>query len=62
MYVQEYLVKEWQQDRLRQAEQEREASQVSELRKLEKRSERAERRLVQAWHRADRLRSQMSEG
>jgi len=62
MYAQEYLVKERQQERLRQAEQERAASQVAELRKLEKRQERAERQLLSAWKRVEQLRSLMSAG
>lgn len=62
MYAQEYLVKERQQERLRQAEQERAASQVAELRKLEKRQERAERQLLNAWQRVEQLRSLMSAG
>ena len=57
MYTQEYLAKERQQERLRQAEQERSARQVTELRKLEKRQERAERELLSAWQRVERLRS-----
>ena len=62
MYAQEYLVKERQQERLRQAEQEQAASQVAELRKLEKRQERAERQLLHAWQRVEQLRSLMSAG
>ena len=46
MYTQEYLAKERQRERLRQAEEERSARQVAELRKLEKRQERAERQLL----------------
>jgi hypothetical protein len=57
MYTQEYLSKERQRERLRQAEQERSARQVAELRKLEKRQERAERQLLSAWQRVERLRS-----
>jgi hypothetical protein len=57
MYTQEYLSKERQQERLRQAEQERSARQVTELRRLEKRQERAERQLLSAWQRVERLRS-----
>jgi hypothetical protein len=57
MYAQEYLSKERQRERLRQAEQDRAARQVSELRKLEKRQERAERQLLSAWERVERLRS-----
>ena len=62
MYAQEYLVRERQRERLRQAEQERAASQVAELRKLEKRQERAERQLLHAWQRVEQLRSMMSAG
>ena len=57
MYVQEYLAKERQQERLRQAHEERSASQVAELRKLERRQVRAERELLSAWQRVERLRS-----
>jgi hypothetical protein len=57
MYTQEYLAKERQRERLREAEQERSARQVTELRKLEKRQERAERQLLSAWQRVERLRS-----
>jgi hypothetical protein len=56
MYALEYLSKDRQQERLRQAEQERTARQVTELRKLEKRQERAERQLLSAWQRVERLR------
>jgi hypothetical protein len=57
MYTHEYLSRERQQERLRQAEQDRAARQVTELRKLEKRQERAERQLLSAWQRVERLRS-----
>ena len=57
MYTHEYLSKERQQERLRQAEQDRAARQVTELRRLEKRQERAERQLLSAWQRVERLRS-----
>jgi hypothetical protein len=60
MYTQEYLAKDRHRERLRQAEQERAASQVTELRKLEKRQERAERQLLSAWRRVEQLRSLMS--
>jgi hypothetical protein len=62
MYVQEYLVKERHQERIRQAEEGRAASQAAELRKLEKRQERAERELLHAWQRVEQLRSLMSAG
>lgn len=57
MYTQEYLSKDRQRERLRQAEQARIARQVTELRRLEKRQERAERQLLSAWQRVERLRS-----
>jgi hypothetical protein len=57
MYVQQYLAKERQQERLKQAHQERSAQQVVELRKLERRQERAERELLSTWQRVERLRS-----
>jgi hypothetical protein len=59
MYVEERLVQERHQERLRQAQQEREAHQVAELRKLERRQERAERELLRAWQRVERLRSML---
>jgi hypothetical protein len=62
MYTQEYLVKERQQERRRQAEGQRAASQAAELHKLEKRQERAERQLLRAWQRVEQLRSLMSDG
>jgi hypothetical protein len=62
MYTQEFLAKERHQERLRQAEHERAASQAAELRRLEKRQERAERQLLSAWQRVERLRSLMSAG
>jgi anti-sigma28 factor (negative regulator of flagellin synthesis) len=57
MYVQEYLAKERQQERLKQAQEERSANQVAELRKLERKQERAERELLSTWQRVERLRS-----
>jgi hypothetical protein len=62
MYAQEYLVKERHQERLRQAEGQRAASQAAELHKLEKRHERAERQLQSALQRVEQLRSLLSEG
>ena len=57
MYVQEYLARERQQERLKQAQEERSARQMTELRKLERRQERAERELLSTWQRVERLRS-----
>jgi hypothetical protein len=62
MYAQEYLVKERHKERLRQAEDQRAASQAAELHKLEKRQERAERQLLNALQRVAQLRSLLSEG
>jgi hypothetical protein len=62
MYAQEYLVRERHQERLRQAEGQRAASQAAEFHKLEKRQERAERELLQAWQRVEQLWSLLSEG
>ena len=56
MYVEQYVTKEWHQERLRQAEEGRAGQQVAELRKLEKRQERAERQLLRAWQRVVELR------
>jgi len=57
MYVQEYLAKERQQERLKQAHEERSASQVAELRRLERRQQRAERALLSTWQRVEQLRA-----
>jgi len=62
MYTQEYLAKERQRERLRQAEVGRAASQISELQRLQKRQERAERQLLQAWQRSEQVRSELSAG
>ena len=62
MYAQEYLVRERHEERLKQAEGQRAASQAAELHKLEKRQERAERQLLHAWQRVEQLRSLMSAG
>ena len=62
MYVQDYLVKEEHQERLRQAEHGRPGYRVAELRKLEKRRQRAERQLLKAWRRAEELWSVTGEG
>jgi hypothetical protein len=62
MYVEQYLVKERHQERLRQAEEERAGHRIVELRKLQKQQERAERQLLQVWQRVEQLRSIMSTG
>jgi len=62
MYVQDYLVKERQQERFRQVEHGRAAYQVAELRKLEKRRQRVERQLLKAWRRTEEFWSVIGEG
>ena len=60
MYADQYLVKERQEERRRNAEDGRAGQAVAELRKLERRQERAERRLAEASRRAEQLRSMLS--
>ena len=62
MYTQEYLVKERQHERIRQAERLRAAAQVAELHKLDRQRQRAERQLRHAGRRAEQLRSLLSAG
>jgi len=56
-YVEEVLVQERHQERLKRAEEERAARQVLQLRRLVRRQARAERELLHVWQRVDRLRS-----
>lgn len=60
MYVEQYIVKDRHQERLKRAEEEQMGRQVAQMRKLEKRRERAERQLLQAWQRVERLRDVLS--
>ena len=60
MYIQQCLVKERHQERIKRAERERAGQRIAELRKLEKQRERAERRLLQVWQRVDQARSIIS--
>ena len=62
MYVEQYIVKDKHQERLKRAEEEQMGRQVAQMRKLEKRRERAERQLLQAWQRVERLRDVLSLG
>ena len=62
MYAQEYLAKERDRERLRQAEYGRATYQVAKLRRLEKQMARAERQLLNAWERTEQLWSVMREG
>lgn len=59
MFVEECLVRERHQERIKRAEEQRIRQQVLELRKLVKRQERAEQELLDAWQRVDQLRSIM---
>lgn len=60
MYVEQYLVKDKHQERLKRAEEEQMGRQLAQMRKLEKRRERAERQLLQAWQRVEQLREVLS--
>ena len=60
MYVEQYLVKDKHQERLKRAEEEQMGRQLVQIRKLEKRRERAERQLLQAWQRVEQLREVLS--
>ena len=57
MYPDQHLAKERHQERIRRAEDERNAQQVAELRRMVKRQVRAERELIHAWQAVDQLRS-----
>lgn len=62
MSIEQYLVKERQQERIKQAERERVGRWIAEFRRLERQRERAERQLLRVWQRADQARSIMSGG
>jgi hypothetical protein len=57
MYIEQCLATERHSERLRQAHDERTASQVAELHRMERRQQRAERKLLHAWQAVDQLRS-----
>jgi hypothetical protein len=57
MYIEQCLASERHSERLKQAHDERTASQVAELHRMERRRERAERELLHAWQAVDQLRS-----
>jgi hypothetical protein len=59
MYQSERLARERHAERLKYAEQSQKAQRASELRRLERQQQRAERRLVEAWRRADEVRSML---
>jgi hypothetical protein len=60
MYVEQYVVRDKHQERLKRAEEEQLGRQVAQMRKLEKRRERAEPQLLQAWERVEQLRESLS--
>lgn len=60
MYIEQYLIKERHQERLKQAEEAQIGRQIAQHRKLEKRRRHAERQLVRAWRRVEQLQSIMS--
>lgn len=62
MSIEQYLIKERQQERIKQAERERAGRRIAELRRLERQRERAERQLLRVWRRVDQARSIMSGG
>ncbi|HEX4087177.1 MAG TPA: hypothetical protein VHZ33_00610 [Trebonia sp.] len=57
MFIEQSLASERHTERLRQAHDERTASQVAELQRMERRRVRAERELIHAWQAVDQLRS-----
>jgi hypothetical protein len=57
MYIEQCLARERHAERLKQAHEERKASQIAALQRMEKRRERAERELLHAWQAVDHLRS-----
>ncbi|HEY1703706.1 MAG TPA: hypothetical protein VGG75_28740 [Trebonia sp.] len=59
MYQSERLARERHAERLKHAEQSRKAQRATELRRLERLQQRAERRLIDAWRRADEARSML---
>ena len=59
MYLSETLARDRYQDTLEQAQEARQARQLTELRRVERQQQRAERRMVDAWRRADELRAML---
>lgn len=55
MYVEQYIAKEKQRERLKQAEEVQLRRQVAQFRRLKRRQERAERQLIDAWRRVEEL-------
>jgi hypothetical protein len=60
MYVEQYIVKDKQQERLKRSQEQQVGRQVAQMRKLERRRERAERQLLQAWQRVEQLNEVLS--
>ena len=59
MYLSETLARNRSQDTLDQACESRQARQLTDLRRAERRQQRAERKMVDAWRRADELRAML---
>jgi hypothetical protein len=59
MYQSEMLAQDRHAERLKHAEQSRKFQRATELRRLERLQQRAERRLIDAWRRADEIRSML---
>ena len=59
MYFEECIARDRHAERLDRAHDERVASRLAELNRVEKRQERAGRELLNAWQRADDLRSRL---
>ncbi|MGH3282420.1 MAG: hypothetical protein ACRDNW_25240 [Trebonia sp.] len=60
MYIEQYLVRQRQQEQIRRAEEVQVSHKLAQVRRLRKRRERAERQLVQAWRRVEQVQSLMS--
>jgi hypothetical protein len=59
MYLSETLARDRYRETLNRAQEAREARQVAELNRAERQQERAERKMVEAWRRADELRAML---
>lgn len=62
MSIEQYLVRERHQERIKRAERERVGRRIAEFRRLDRQRERAERQLLRVWQRVDQARSIMSAG
>jgi hypothetical protein len=62
MSIEQYLVRERHQERIKRADRERAGRRIAEFRRLDRQRERAERQLLRVWQRVDQARSIMSAG